>query len=481
MPIDLSKPLKWTDHTSDPDIAALLKDLQGNILKGHGREHTVNLFLQFDNPDSGRAFVNAMADKVDNALNQLIAAQRIAAEKADRPCDYVAPEPHSSPFVAFFLSAAGYRALDVPDTGPTFPRDPAFREGLKLRFEALADPAPLLWDMHFRPDIHAMVLLANTTAAFAATDASNFKATLPPGITVLGEEIGIAYHNANGDGVEHFGYVDGRSQPLLLAEDVEKERTSTDGISVWDPAFGANQALVDSPGGDGPLSMGSYFVFRKLEQNVKGFKAREEALAGELGLCKGDEELAGALIVGRFEDGTPVILQKREGMHNPVPNNFDYRDDPEGLKCPFSGHIRKTNPRGDSVRMGPRVSLEQERSHIMARRGITYGKRDLDENKEFLKYDYPEGEVGLLFMAYQNNIANQFEFTQRFWANNEDFALKNTGIDPVIGQHTGPIVDQTYPKKWGEPATHKFTFADFVKMLGGEYFFAPSISTLRNL
>ena len=43
MAIDLTVPLEW--KKADREV---LKDLQGNILKGHGREHTINLFLQFD-------------------------------------------------------------------------------------------------------------------------------------------------------------------------------------------------------------------------------------------------------------------------------------------------------------------------------------------------------------------------------------------------------------------------------------------------
>jgi deferrochelatase/peroxidase EfeB len=191
-------------------------------------------------------------------------------------------------------------------------------------------------------------------------------------VKVLGIEKGLAMRNANGDGIEHFGYVDGRSQPLLLQEDIKAEKETTDGISIWDPTFPLKQVLVPCPGGASANSFGSYFVFRKLEQNVKDFKAKEDKIAEDLGLE--NKELAGAMIVGRFEDGTPVVLQKNDGMHNPVPNNFDYRDDALAMKCPFHSHIRKTNPRSESVGTFAN-NLEEERSHIMARRGITYGER----------------------------------------------------------------------------------------------------------
>lgn len=42
MPINLSNTAPVS--ASDPALAALLQNLQGNILKGHGRDHTVHLF-----------------------------------------------------------------------------------------------------------------------------------------------------------------------------------------------------------------------------------------------------------------------------------------------------------------------------------------------------------------------------------------------------------------------------------------------------
>jgi Dyp-type peroxidase family len=220
-------------------------------------------------------------------------------------------------------------------------------------------------------------------------------------------------------------------------------------------------------------------VYRKLEQNVKGFKAAEAALGKKLQQMAAaigqdfDPELAGAMIVGRFEDGTPVLLQKADGMHHPVPNDFDYSGDMAGLKCPFHAHIRKTNPRGDTARTFG-VSLESERAHIMARRGITYGTRRQNSKKEFT--DTPTRDVGLLFMAYQSDIGNQFEFTQSSWANSESFVKPATGVDPVIGR--GGAMKQTHRAGWGDASapTHESRFADFVTLKGGEYFFAPSLA-----
>jgi hypothetical protein len=85
-------------------------------------------------------------------------------------------------------------------------------------------------------------------------------------------------------------------------------------------------------------------------------------------------------------------------------------------------------------------------------------------------------------MAYQNDIVNQFEFTQAAWVNNPGFVQPNAGIDPVIGQ--GPKGGQRCPLEWGGGgATPRkaFDFRGFVTLKGGEYFFAPSISALKAL
>ena len=46
-------------------------------------------------------------------------------------------------------------------------------------------------------------------------------------------------------------------------------------------------------------------VYRKLQQDVAGFNQDVLALAAKLGV---DPALAGAYVVGRFKEGTPVVL-----------------------------------------------------------------------------------------------------------------------------------------------------------------------------
>lgn len=277
-------------------------------------------------------------------------------------------------------------------------------------------------------------------------------------------QLGDALFNADCNGIEHFGYVDGRSQPLMLKEDIDQEPHDE-----WDPSIPLSQIIVADPAGEGDVSCGSYFVFRKLHQNVSGFKKAEEQLAKAAGIV--DDQRAGASLVGRFENGTPVIASRvagKVGAKGETDNDFNYSGDPQGFRCPYAAHIRKTNPRTDDTKR-----------HLMARRGIPYGLRQDDPNDENGQKPGPEAEVGLLFMSYQSDLQQGFEFTQKLWADNPDFDFASptqpVGIDPIIGQ--GENASNRYPKVWGHgPLTDAIEFGRYVTMKGGEYFFAPSRS-----
>jgi Dyp-type peroxidase family len=464
-PSTLSKPIDWTQQS----LQGLLNDLQANILKGHGRDATKNIFLQFDSKytDKAKKFVNDLGAQVTSALTQLQAT-----------ANFKSTGKSGGPIVLFFLTAKGYQALGLPAS--KIPSDAAFQNGMAVSQPKLNDPPKSQWDPHFGQDIHALLLIADEDEFGLNNEVDRIRTLFPSqGVKVLGEEMGVARRNKRGEGIEHFGYVDGRSQPLMLQEDVNTEDNEKGGTSVWDPRFGPDQVLVKCPGGETDDSYGSYFVFRKLEQRVQGFKTKEQELADAMGLVGDDRERAGALVVGRFEDGTPVVMRDEAKDLAPVFNNFNYANDPNALRCPFQGHIRKANPRGESATKIPGVTVAQERSHIMARRGITYGKRYDDGSSIPVM---PNGSVGLLFMAYQKDIANQFEFTQQTWVNNDNFVTSGTGTDPVIGQ-SPQAQSQKWRKNWDSSSspTVNFGFQGFVTLKGGEYFFAPSLSCLKNI
>lgn len=456
---------------ADDELRAFFNDLQGNILKGHGRHHTVNRFFTFDKKKAAglKAAISALA----KAGLVTSAAKQLAATEAFRNGG-----PADTPTALLLLSYCGYAKLGIPVD--LIPEGGAFRDGMRKRTDVLSDPSKSEWEEGFREEIDALLLVGMPDAAGAAALADTLSAgLLAAGASIATEVAGHAIFNGAGEGIEHFGYVDGRSQPLFLKSEIDHE-ISVDGASKWNPRFAALKAvLVQDKGGQDDNSYGSFFVFRKLQQNVEIFKKGEEDLEDAIEQAGGDPTLAGPMVVGRFEDGTPLVVAT-QALGQAVTNNFNYDDDPDGLICPFQAHIRKTNPRGDVRRNIPPASGSDlgDRKPIMARRGITYGgDRPRSDDEEGLPSDRPTHGFGLLFMAYNRSIEDQFEFTQRTWANNQNFVRPNTGIDPVIGQ--GPRTPYNWPLADGTAVSHPFEQA--VTLLGGEYFFAPSISFLKGL
>jgi Dyp-type peroxidase family len=456
MPIsvtDLAVPIDSTAAKFQP----MLSDLQANILKGHGRPATRKLFLKVKTGKAAacRAGLKALATLITSAKQQL-----------DDTATFKASGIPGGVVTLAFLSKAGYSALGAKPA--RVPTDPAFAKGMgsASRKAILSDPPRTEWHKGYVKVPDAMILIADTSQELCIAHEALVLGKLGSGWTVVHTEKGQAILNGDGNGIEHFGYVDGRSQPLMLTDEIAGEGD----ISKWDPSMGPGQiALLPDPAGKTSDSFGSYLVYRKLEQDVAAFKVAEHQLssaqahaaaaAGVTPLPPG--ELAGAMMIGRFENGTAVILNDDE-VPPPVPNNFNYSADPSGTKCPRHAHIRKTNPRDGS-----------ERDSIMPRRGIPFG----DEEGS-------GGERGLLFMAYNNRIPDQYEFIQQSWANNVDFPFGGVvhGVDPIIGQ--GPSRRPVYtncPIAHGDLRHHNQDFQQFVTMRGGEYFFAPSISGLSNL
>lgn len=456
MPVNLQndRPLVWDSAALDADTKAMLDNLQPNILRAHVREHLTVLFVRFNDIADGKRYLRELA-----TTHMKSARKHLEEVRA-----FNAHGTKGTPYVGIGISKAGYR-----DLGHTVEQvrkfgDKVFRDGMKNRIAEVDDPAVTEWERAYQREIHAVILIGDAVQESVETLREQIVGDLPESARLLGEETGQGMRNPAGDGIEHFGYVDGRSQPLFLADEVEKEPKRH-----WDPAFPLENILVADPFSPNPSRhFGSYFVFRKLEQNVRAFKEIEQELADSLDLDGADRDRAGALLIGRFKDGTPITSKGAAGG-GPVSNDFTFEGD-EGAKCPFSGHIRKTNPRSFG------------REVLMARRGQTYGSRDDQPWDDAAPETRPSGEVGLLFMAFNSSLLSQFEFTQQSWVNSEGFQVEGTGHDPVIGQGKR-VVKVTFPKVWGKPelsAPHA-QVAQTITMKGGEYFFMPSLAYLRAL
>jgi Dyp-type peroxidase family len=483
MAVNLNNP-KPIDQ-NDLKFDSLLSNLQGNILKGHGRDYTANIFVEFD-----ATKLSEVREWIHNFAAKCVTSAKVQLKENERFKRNGVP---GGLFAGLYVTAKGYEYFQVP-SGKR-PSDSSFRNGMEAA--ALNDPPRSQWEPTFRGlNIHVMVLLGDDDKTTLSVAAAKIIGELRPLTSndpfvssAIRTEYGNAIRNANGDGLEHFGYVDGVSQPLFFKDENDRFKAnatpSTGSTLAWDPFAPLKLVLVKDPSVTTVDACGSYFVFRKLEQDVRAFKVAEQDIATALNLSGEDRELAGALVVGRFEDGTPVTLTPRDGLiGSGAANNFNYDRDKAGLRCPFQGHIRKSNPRGT----GGAEPLAGEKAHIMARRGIPFGLREVTPAIESQPEQFPSGGgVGLLFQSFQADLGAQFEFIQKAWVNNASFPFSNpaghTGVDPIIGQGGTPA-DRNYawPAAYDQPgAPVTASFGSFVTMKGGQYFFAPSIDGLKAL
>jgi len=440
-----------------PAHAAILATTQANILTGHVRTHLVLLGVRCPSAARLRVLLDAVVPHVKSAGEHLAEVDVFRRDATP-----------GTPYVNVALSAAGLRLLGAP-----LPADAAFRAGMKHReAAALGDPPVDRWDRAYRDDLQALVVIGGADPTAVAGAVRAIRRWVPRTDLVVVER-GREHRRTSAAGgsaaVEHFGYVDGVSQPLFI----EEEREPGPG---WHPETVLGDVLVPEPRPAGePATYGSYLILRKLEQDTAAFARREEALASALGLTGTRRREAGARLVGRHRDGTPLVDHEHPLGGGAAANTFDHGADPVGDRCPVFAHTRKMNPRGSSD--GP----DDERHRTLARRGQTYGRRRVDADGEFT--DRPVTGVGLLFLAFAASITDQFEFVLSTWAENAAFpsaANPDGAIDPVIGQ--SPAAPLRLPRRWG--AIDRVTVAaqePVVRLLGGEHLFAPSIPALHRL
>ncbi|WP_292420241.1 Dyp-type peroxidase [Mesorhizobium sp.] len=360
-------------------------------------------------------------------------------------------------FCSVSLSATGLAKCGLPPTA--LPADISFRRGMKWASQKLlGDRAVKDWDPPFQQDVDILIVFASDDidqvnhAVQQAADALMRAGEGSYITTIPGQNI------KQGDqrGKEHFGFVDGVSQPLFFRADIDQYITANP-VIVHDPSFDPRD-IVLSTFPRGSHDFGSYLVFRQIEQNVVSFSQRVGTIARRLGA---DEEYVAAQVIGRYRDGSPLA---NSGISGSGPeNNYNYSDDAFGVKCPYHGHVRKMNNRSNSG---------DDSFRVIARRGIPY---EIEKDGSTHR--------GLIFMCYQNDIGRQFEFLQTKWANEVDFPLNTlAGIDPVIGQSKQSPTPQKWIGDWGTGTRGlQYYFSETTVLRGGEYFFTPPPAYLDQL
>ena len=441
-----------------PEFRTFISDLQGNVLKGHGRDHLAVLVVRFG------ADYAAVDHLVRSSIGPCLTsfAQQIEQARERRRHLDQGTKHAGALFVGFAVSAQGMRKLNL-----------SFGVG----FSSMRDRARQnAWEPAYEPRMDGLLLLAHDDRSALDVAVRDWSETLGLAMEVLVVERGDVIRNQAGWPVEHFGYVDGRSQPVFIESDLQKERAS--GIERWEPAASLGLALLVDPNGrHGNDSCGSMLVYRKIEQHPARFHEAVERLAARSGV---PSRLAGAFAVGRFPDGTPVVEHESPTPSDEpaaIANDFTFSSDPAGSRCPFQSHIRKVNPRGDTVRTGSELAVEKARR--ITRRGITYGGAANPD---------ATGGVGLLFLAFVASIPEQFEFIERHWVDDRHFlgglvGRYSPGVGALIGSpRASTAAPAQWPRGWGQATDYLpgLNFTDFTTLRGGEYLFLPAISSLTD-
>jgi Dyp-type peroxidase family len=413
-------------------------------------------FLSFREPAQGRAWLEAIREKVPSA--------KAVAGTIDLERRWVS--------VAFTWN--GLRALGLDEASlATFPEE--FRQGMAARWQALGDTGtnhPDNWIGGLAgPKLHAIAILFARDAAQRDLSVREHQALLArtPGVEVLSsldlEAIPPFDHVR-----EHFGYRDRLTTPEIDGTGI----VPTPGSG---PPLKAGELILGYPDEEGPppnlpqpeiLSRnGSYFAYRRLQQHVGAFR---DFLRERGGPTAEEQELLAAKLMGRWRSGAPLVLapEKDDPSLADDPqrnNNFNYATmDPKGYAAPLGSHIRRMNPRDTTV--------GNVRRRKIIRRGATYGPA--------LPEGAPEDGVdrGVAAFVVCASLVRQFEFIQNVWINDPNFHELGNEHDPIIGAQDGTL-DFTIPKRpirkqiKGLPA--------FTTITGGAYFFLPGIKALRYL
>jgi Dyp-type peroxidase family len=490
-------------------------DIQGHVLVGFGGGHEIILGLRFRTGQValGKTALLSCTDRITTARDS-VRARGLRRSGIAR----VGPTPDMAKAgMAISFSCLGLQLMG-PFAGPqdVFFRQGAFAAALSLNDEVDEKGLPVAWQVGGNADNTPHVLLVLAASSLAVVESA--EASLTKLLSAPFEVIYRKYGRRLEGEREHFGFVDGISQPaprgnvdgapLIHREYATGHPFASDYARPGQPLVWPGQFLFGYPsqqtesdepgadlsGGEQLLRNGSLLVFRQLRQNVSAFSAAMKKLAADFTLVglPVNENMAAAWCVGRWPDGTPVSVSP-QGPNDAISsdpyrrNGFLFRakidatdltdrdgivhlfpgstNDRTGKSCPLFSHIRKVNPRDLAPDQGSiGVTLKSQ----MLRRGIPYGEEWSEETDQV--------DRGLLFLAYQTSIENQFHRLMTLWVNNPS-APHGQGIDPIIG---APQEGRLLTRMPADNNNYKATLPGrWVTAVGAGYFFAPGIKALK--
>ncbi|MBD9358052.1 Dyp-type peroxidase [Methylomonas albis] len=439
-----------------------LDDVQGIVFSGYNKYMACCSYYLLKIDD---------AAKTKPWLKNLVEQNQIS-HGADKPTD------ETENRINLAISYSGLENLNL-DKDSLYSFELSFREGMhsEHRSALLGDRGsndPSTWDWGSGANCIDMlfILFSKNETIHKASQKYHEKAFKGAGLSIVQHlDAGEKKQDANGFTLEHFGFADGISDPIV---DGFPTTSGTGEIATGEFLLGyPNQydgklTKIPQLGSAGTAfgKNGTYLVLRQLKQDVGKFWAFMEEEAARQGITA---DYLAAKFVGRWKSGA-VVEPNQDSDPNKVDNSFNFSKDPHGQGCPMGSHIRRANPRAVGLGATEEEALKVANRHRILRRGRSYGN--------FLENPAKDDgqERGLLFICLNANIERQFEFVQHTWINGVKFAGLYDENDPLIG--SGVPENRNFTIQ-DEPLRRRVCgFQQFVTTKGGSYFFLPSLSAL---
>lgn len=445
-----------------------LADIQGLIHHVYGYPKIRHLLFEIGNPAAGMGLLKFLAPLTTSATV---------------PLD---PKPESLLNVGITyggLEALGVNAHILKRFPQEFREEPA---AVTMGDFGVSAPANW-WNGRFKTrQVHLVVHLYGQSTEVLDKVTTEVRAAAGGNRELFPTKTGVAIEGGKlGDipGELHFGYRDGISQPTVRWDDGPLLQGEVDyrhfilGYATSEIPS-APQAFVSDSNSNRASELarnGTYSVFRWLYQDValfNRFLISEGPKAFPHLSSQDAEELLAAKLMGRWRDGTPLAMSPTAPNQNfSSGNDFGYGNDPDGHQCPFSAHIRVTNPRDQALDHASKVLGGVPR---VIRRGAPCGQKlmgTVDDQVE-------RGLVGMFLCA---SILRQF-YKLTVWMKENNFspAFPNQhSQDPLANRLTPDASNQfLIPAATGSQTV---TLQDFITTKGTAFFLLPGVQTLQKL